>query len=62
MTTSPCRHHWLIASPDGRTWLPAVCRRCGAQREYLAGGEYGWGNYANTIDMRRAALRANGGQ
>lgn len=29
-------HHWRIAEPDGRTYLPAVCRGCGAVREFPA--------------------------
>ena len=31
-----CAHHWLVATPDGREWLPAVCKLCGEEREYLA--------------------------
>ena len=31
-----CAHHWLVATPDGREWLPAVCKLCGEERQYLA--------------------------
>ena len=33
-------HHWLIASPDGFGGnMPAVCKFCGATREYSASVE-----------------------
>ena len=28
-----CRHHWVIASPDGPV-SKGVCRLCGAEREF----------------------------
>ena len=31
-----CQHHWLVATSDGREWLPAVCKLCGETRWYLA--------------------------
>jgi len=32
----PCVHRWLIAEPNGSHTVPALCRLCGAEREYLA--------------------------
>jgi hypothetical protein len=29
----PCRHHWLIESPQGPTSM-GICKLCGAQREF----------------------------
>lgn len=31
--TTPCVHHYLVATPSGPT-VPGVCRRCGATRVY----------------------------
>jgi len=29
-----CRHHWIIASPNGSPMSRGVCNRCGAVREF----------------------------
>ena len=33
VTVSPCTHHWLIDPPSGET-SQAVCKLCGARREF----------------------------
>lgn len=35
---APCVHHWLIESPHGPK-VAAVCKRCGATREYAAASD-----------------------
>ena len=44
---SPCvpgeRHHYLIASPDGRALLPARCKKCGATKAFPASLEFAYG-------------------
>ena len=39
VTTSNCRHHWLIETPSGAT-SPGYCKRCGEERQFS--------NYFNT--------------
>lgn len=31
-----CSHHWIIDSPDGET-AHAICKLCGAERDYQTG-------------------------
>jgi len=33
---APCRHHWLIESPNGNERLRGRCRRCGTERDWPA--------------------------
>lgn len=33
---APCRHHWKIATPDGRRMLPGRCKHCPAERLFRA--------------------------
>jgi len=28
-----CQHHWIIESPNGPV-APAICKNCGAEREF----------------------------
>jgi hypothetical protein len=38
----PCRHHWLIESPQGRTSM-GMCKLCGAQKEFSnSTGDFLW--------------------
>jgi hypothetical protein len=34
--TFNCVHFWDIAKPDGSTWLPGTCRRCGEKKKFRA--------------------------
>ncbi len=38
-TEGQCRHHWIIEYPEGPV-SRGVCRRCGAEREFLNHLEY----------------------
>jgi len=31
-----CIHHWNIAKPDGSTWLPGKCWKCGEDKKFRA--------------------------
>ena len=47
-----CRHHWVIASPNGPT-SQGVCKFCGTEREFrnsLPGG--GWERDASELRAR----------
>ena len=32
-----CKHHWIIASPDGRPFVEGQCRLCGEKRMHKTG-------------------------
>ena len=34
--TSDHVHHWLLGSPNGSAFIHAVCRDCGAERDFPA--------------------------
>ena len=31
-----CVHWWSIETPDGSTWLPGKCKRCGENKKFRA--------------------------
>jgi tRNA(Ile2) C34 agmatinyltransferase TiaS len=35
-----CIHWFVIETPDGREYLPARCKKCGARTEFKAGEEH----------------------
>ena len=36
MEPNSCTHWWKIDTPDGSTWLPGSCRKCGETRTFRA--------------------------
>ena len=33
-----CKHHWIVAAPDGGQTVAGTCRNCGEQRDFAVGG------------------------
>ncbi len=50
----PCVHRWLIAEANGSHTVPAVCRWCGAEREYLAGDWIDDGGFNRRVGAAKA--------
>ena len=50
----PCVHRWRLAEANGSHTVPATCRWCGAEREYLAADWIDDGGFHTRVGNARA--------
>lgn len=42
ITLETCKHHWIIESPDGRSVLNGVCKKCGIEKQNFKAWVESW--------------------